>query len=208
MVFIIDQLAKKRQRVCIYPVPFLALVLVLALNLNACGFQLRGAINLSSDMSPIYIEQNSLFDLARELKSLLSSNKIDIVQNAQQSKSQLILVSENKGRRVLSVDGSGQAREYLISYAVNFKIIIKPKKNIEEVADPVKQNPIFENSISVSRTWLFDPNAVLAVTNEAEILYNDMRREAARMILLKLNALSQNNEKSAISTQEKSTKLQ
>lgn len=177
MEFIIDQSAKKH--LCAF------VCLTLALSLSACGFKLRGSVNLPSDMSPIYIEQNSAFDLAREIKSLLASNKIAIVDTAQQSKSQLILVSENKARRVLSVDGSGQAREYLLSYTATFIIKIKQEKNTEASAT--------QDSISVSRTWLFDPNAVLAVTNEAELLYDDMRREAARLILLKLNARSQNS---------------
>jgi LPS-assembly lipoprotein len=177
MGFIIGQSAKKNLCVLV--------CLTLVLSLSACGFQLRGSINLSGNMSPIYIEQNSVFDLAREIKSLLASNEIDIVQTAQQSKSQLILVSENKARRVLSVDGSGQAREYLLSYTVNFIIKIKQAANTEASA--------VQDSVSVSRTWLFDPNAVLAVTNEADLLYDDMRREVARLILLKINARSINS---------------
>ncbi len=172
MDMISDQFAKKYLRVFV--------CLTLALSLYACGFQLRGSINLSSDMSPIYIEQNSLFDLAREIKTLLASNKIAVVENAQQSKSQLTLLNEEKNQRVLSVDGSGQAREYLLSYKVNFVIKTNQQNNIETAAA--------QDSITVNRSWLFDPNAVLAVTNEAELLYNDMRREAARLILLKLNA--------------------
>lgn len=182
MVFIIDQLARKHLRAFIF--------LTLALSLYACGFQLRGSINLSSNMSPIYLEQNSLFDLARELNSLLAANKINVVDNVQQSKSQLILLSEQKGRRVLSVDGSGKAREYLLSYQVNFIIKIN-QADASEIKNTEEQT--MEDSISVARTWLFDSEAVLAVTNEAELLYVEMRREAARLILLKLNARSQSS---------------
>jgi len=181
MYFVDGQFLKRHLRAFIY--------LVLAASLYACGFQLRGSINLSSEMSPIYIEQNSVFDLAREIKTLLASNKIAIVENAQQSRSQLILLDEAKSRSVLSVDGSGQAREYLLSYRVNFSIKVN-RDNTEAAAVP--------DSISVNRSWLFDPNAVLAVTNEAELLYNDMRREAARLILLKINARSANGAKGNI----------
>ena len=172
MAFIIDPFLKTPLRVL--------MMLALAASLYACGFQLRGSINLSSDMSPIYIEQNSVFELASEIKTLLASNQIAMVDTAQQSKSQLILLNDSKSQSVLSVDGSGQAREYLLSYRVNFAIKVNQKNDVEADAVP--------DSITVNRTWLFDPNAVLAVTNEAELLYNDMRREAARLILLKLNA--------------------
>lgn len=166
-------------------------LLFLMAQLVACGFQLRGSINLSSDMSPIYLEQNSVFDLAREIKSLLISNRIELVKNVQQSKSQLVLLNETKSQRVLSVDGSGRAREYLLSYKVNFAITVTQKKTAKNTA---AQNLLDQDTLTVTRTWLFDPDAVLAVTNEAELLYTDMRREAARLILLKLNARSKNSE--------------
>jgi outer membrane lipopolysaccharide assembly protein LptE/RlpB len=195
-------------------------VVTMLLCLHACGFQLRGSIELSEDISPIYLEQNSMFDLAREIRSLLKINKIKIVKDAKLSKAQLILQSEENTRRVLSVDGSGRAREYLLSYKINF--IIKTKQSepaalestgaknkeaadigIENIEtenltekinqDLISPDSISPDSISVARSLLFDPGAVLAVSNEAEILYKDMRRDAARLILLKLQARSINH---------------
>ena len=177
MVLSIESFLQKQLRVW--------MLLALVLSLHACGFQLRGSIDLSSEMSPIYIEQNSVFDLAREIKTLLASNKIAMVEDAQQSKSQLILLDDSKSQSVLSVDGSGQAREYRLTYKVNYVIKVNQKQNDEAAVVP--------DSLTVNRTWLFDPNAVLAVTNEAELLYKDMRREAARLILLKINARSKNS---------------
>lgn len=177
MVLSIESFLQKQLRVW--------MLLALVFSLHACGFQLRGSIDLSSEMSPIYIEQNSVFDLAREIKTLLASNKIAMVEDAQQSKSQLILLNDSKSQSVLSVDGSGQAREYRLTYKVNYVIKVNQKQNDEAAVVP--------DSLTVNRTWLFDPNAVLAVTNEAELLYKDMRREAARLILLKINARSKNS---------------
>ena len=176
---------------------YMATVMSIAASLHACGFQLRGSIDLSENISPVYIEQNSVLDLAREIKLLLATNNIEVVDDAKQSKAQLTLLSEEKNRRVLSVDGSGRAREYLLNYKINF--IIKTKQletsaieNIEaeNIAAKNNQDSVSHDSISVARSLLFDPDAVLAVTNEAEILYKDMRREAARLILLKLQARS------------------
>ena len=153
------------------------LYMAIALMLCACGFQLRGAIDLSDDIAPVYIEQGTLFGLAREIKGLLATNKIEVVSKESQSKSTLVLVREGRQRRVLSVDGSGRAREYLLTYTVDF--ITK-----------IKQSAEVSDSLSISRSLLFDPDAVLAVTNESEILYNDMQRDIARLMLLKLQALS------------------
>lgn len=161
---------------------FAALVVALALLLHACGFQLRGAVNLSQEMSPVYIEKNEAFDLAREIKDALTSNDVKTVDVAEQSKSQLILLSEAKTRRVLSVDGTGRAKEYLLMYSVNFEI--KRKLSTDGKTESKR------DSVSMSRALLFEPDAVLAVVNESEVIYQDMQRDAARLILLKLQSFS------------------
>ena len=154
--------------------------MMIALLLYACGFQLRGAIDLSEDIAPVYIEQGSSFELAREIRSLLATNKIKVVNKESQSKSTLVLVQEGRERRLLSVDSSGRAKEYLLTYTVNFIIRVKESSDISD-------------SLSISRSLLFDPDAVLAVSNESEILYKDMQRDIARLILLRLQAISRNS---------------
>jgi len=161
---------------------FASLVIAMVLLLHACGFQLRGAVNLSQEMSPVFIDKNGVFELAREIKDVLIGNGIKIVDNAKQSNSQLVLLSEAKTRRVLSVDGTGRAQEYLLMYSVNFEIKRKlpGTDKIESKSD----------NISLSRALLFEPDAVLAAVNESEVIYKDIQREAARLILLKLQSFS------------------
>jgi len=151
--------------------------------LQACGFKLRGSVELSEDMSPLYLNKNSVLQLGREIEALLKGNQIDLADDEKSSNAQLVLVKETKKRRVLSVDSDGRAREYLLSYAVTFAI----KVNSSDVATAEQEAP---EKITLSRSLLFDPDAVLAVANESEILYKDMRRDAARLVLLKLQARS------------------
>lgn len=153
--------------------------MIIIFGLCACGFQLRGALNISDEIAPVYIEQNTVFELGREIRTLLATNNITVVVDETESKSSLVLLNETKKQRVLSVDGSGRAREYLLTYTVNF--VIK-----------VEQSDEAKDTLSISRSLVFDPEAVLAVTNESEILYRDMRRDVARLILLKLQARSRN----------------
>ena len=114
------------------------LILALVFTVSACGFQLRGSLEISDDLSPLHLEKNSVFDLAREIKALLSANDIKTVESeaagagAEKANSQLSLLNESKTRRVLSVDGNGQAREYLLSYTVNYSIKIKQSKLLDE----------------------------------------------------------------------------
>ena len=135
---------------------------------------------MSKEISPLYLERNSAFELARELKLLLAINNISVTYDPGMLNSQLTLLTEGKSRRVLTVDGDGRAREYLLTYTINFTV------NTDRFTK--KESKEIKESISLTRSLLFDTEAVLAVTNESEILYKDMRRNAARLILLKLQA--------------------
>ena len=172
MLHLTSGISEKGSRALVY--------MMIPVLLYACGFQLRGAIDISEEIAPVYIQQGSLYELGREIKSLLATNKIKVVDKESQSRSTLVLVKEGRERRLLSVDGSGRAKEYLLTYTVNFVIKIK---QAGETSD----------SLSISRSLLFDPDAVLAVTNQAEILYRDMQRDIARLILLRLQAHSRNS---------------
>jgi LPS-assembly lipoprotein len=188
--------------------------LLLLLVIQACGFQLRGALEISPDLSPLYLQKNTLFSLGRDIKQLLVSNKVEVTDDAETANSKLTLIDEKKESRVLSVDTNGRVREYLLIYTVDYSIQFKDasgerleaeptmmqatmpttmQPTIQSTVEPTKQSghqqstAIFE-SISVKRTLLFNEDAVLAVTNESEVLYKDMRRDVARLILLKVQA--------------------
>ena len=150
-------------------------LLLLVSVLSGCGFQPRGSLELSDDISPLYLKSNTSFELARELKLRLATNNVTETDKPAKANYQLILVREKKNRRVLTVDGDGRAKEYLLTYVIDYSINVK---------DAVPQNVI--ESISLKRSLLFDTEAVLAVTNESEILYKNMQRDAARLILLKI----------------------
>ncbi|MCK5395771.1 MAG: hypothetical protein KAJ32_07250 [Gammaproteobacteria bacterium] len=152
-------------------------MILLVTVISGCGFQPRGLLDMSAEISPLYLQQNSVFELGRELKLLLATNRISLTDDLTRSNAQITLLGEEKSRRVLTVDGDGRAREYLLMYTVKFSVNINQPEN-KEVKD----------SISLSRSLLFNTDAVLAVTNESEVLYKDMQRNAARLILLKLQA--------------------
>lgn len=165
----------------------LLVFLPVLLLVDGCGFQLRGALDLSQDISPIYIDPKSAYELDRDIKMLLATNNIPTVDKAYKANSVLVLLKERKSNRVLSVDANGRAREYLLNYSVIFTM--KVKQSIEK-----------QDTISLTRSLVFDPDAVLAVTNETEILYKDMRQDASRSILLRLQALSRQEAKSQAET--------
>ncbi len=160
---------------------FLSFLLALLMMIQSCGFHLRGELNLPKNLSPMFIEPNTAFELSREIKSLLANNSVISTDNAEASNAQLELVKETKERSVLSVDSNGRAREYRLTLTVIFSF---KAHGIEVEMDKVV----------LSRSLLFDTGTVLAVENESEVLYREMQRDASRLILLKLQSYSLNKQ--------------
>lgn len=151
--------------------------------LGACGFHLRGPVELSAEITPLFIEQAGADNaLRRELRALLSqSGKNNLTQSKSESKAVLSIISASNKRRVVAVDDRGRARQYELSYIVRYSVT---SENISQVeGDNVSM-------LRLKRELIFDPDSVLAIGHETETLYNDMRKDAARLILQRLQALN------------------
>ena len=150
--------------------------------LAACGFHLRGPVELSAEITPIFIEQSGADNvLNRELRALLSqAGKNNLTQAKSEAKAVLNIVSAREKKRVVAVDNLGRARQYDLSYILRYQLT---GKNI-----PQQGNDNI-NVLHLKRTVNFDPESVLAIGHEVETLYKDMRKDSARLILQRLQAL-------------------
>jgi LPS-assembly lipoprotein len=152
--------------------------------LVSCGFHLRGPVELSAEITPIFMDQSGADNaLLRELRSLLSeSGKNNLTRSRSEAKAILTIISASKKRRVVAVDERGRARQYELSYLVRYRVT---GKNIPQVGN--------DNAkvLHLKRDVVFDPDSVLAIGHEAENLYEDMRKDGARLILQRLRALSE-----------------
>ena len=171
-------------------------VCLLVMNLTACGFHLRGAVELSADLSPLYLQTNNAYELARDVKGLLRSNNIELAQTPGKANVTLRLLKEQRNRRITTVNSDGRASEYLLTYTVDVSFsgaaIADSQKEQSQKQQSQKEKSAKQitDTIILHRTLIFDPDVVLAATNESETLYRDMKRDAARRIILKLQALS------------------
>lgn len=149
---------------------------VLAL-LVSCGFQLRGAYPLPEVMSVTYVkagQQNT--ELVRHLKRTLNVSDIKLVDSEQQATAILEISGEKQSQRVLSVDSKGRAREYELLYEVNFEL--------RSVAGPVE---LEQQTLKLTRDFLFDTEDVLGKGREQATLVRDMQQDMVRLIMLRLS---------------------
>jgi len=149
---------------------FISFVLLL----TGCGFHLRGSVELDTSLQALAVrETGGTTVISAELRRILLAQGVDIRDSAPMV---LQLHSESSGRRVLSVDSQGRATEYDLRYGVTFSLL-----DVDGVAI------IDTETITAHRDMQFDPNAVLGSNTEETRLREDMRREVANRILLRLD---------------------
>jgi len=146
--------------------------------LSGCGFKLRGAYKLPVEMQVTYVDatqKNST--LTRALIRNLKASDIKIAENIADNIAVLKLSQESRTKRIVSVDANGRAREYTLTYAIDFHVkVIESKFEIEN------------QSISIDRDFQFDTEDVLGNSREESQLYEEMQQDLIRLILLRLQS--------------------
>lgn len=160
-----------------YAIMFLA---VSTLMLQACGFHLRGDVQLAPQLKKVYIEGSDPYDsLVRELSRALTTAGATVVTEPQQATAILHILNNSGDRRVLSVRATGKAQEYELYQRLEFRV---------RAADG--QELLSAQRLELTRDYLFDPNDVLGKASEEETLRRDMRRDLVRLAMLRLEALA------------------
>jgi LPS-assembly lipoprotein len=147
--------------------------------LSGCGFQLRGAAYLPPELSHTYIDGVSPYsNLATNLRQQLRANGVETVEDRSQATATLRIISNNHGRRVLAVDDKGKVREYQLYTILSFEV------------KGIKNKLLLDNqTLTLTRDFVFDENNVLGKVAEAELLREDMEDDLARLILYRLQAI-------------------
>lgn len=165
---------------------FIFMLIALAGVQTSCGFHLRGALRLPGHITPIFLDLSTSDDeLGRELQSLLSSSAENaLAASSVEAKTVLNIFKVQKKQRVVAVDNIGRAREYELNYQFRYEL-----KTISKTA--AQPEIIKTNTVKLKRDLLFDPGSVLAVDHEKESLYEDMRQDAALLVLRQLSVIKQ-----------------
>lgn len=156
---------------------------LLLLVLTACGFHLRGQLDLPPALASTYIESNGAdSNLIKRLRSSLLGNGVVVTANRSEATAILRILRDSYDRRVLSVGGGRKIREYEIHYAVQFELV-------ELGGDPL----VAPQTVELFRDYTYDEDDILGKQGEEASIRKDMIREAGDRILRIIQAaLSQN----------------
>ena len=153
--------------------PGFYLLLLCATILTACGFQLRGAADIS--FHEIYI-QGATLTISKDLRANLAINDITIVDSPEKAELMLELLSESSEKRILSLSSKGVVSEYELFYRVRFR-----------VRDPSSETWEAVQTIEERRDYSFENSQLLAKEGEEFRLNKNMHADAVREIMRRLS---------------------
>lgn len=148
----------------------ISLVLLLGL-LSACGYHLRGSIELPEDLKSMYLFGASS-NLQSEVSLILRGSKGKIGPSPNEAGLVIKFLKEDMRSRVLSVGTTGKSSEVELNYYLRFQFYDNQETPLMD-----------EQTIELSREYFNDQTAVLAKESEELIIRKEMYKQAARMLV-------------------------
>ena len=154
--------------------------LLMAGVLAGCGFQLRGSDGqYNLPFQSIWLSFNESSPLGTELKrNLRAGDTVRIETDASKAQALFDVISETRGKSILSLNSLGRVREYSLSYTLVF-----------QVRDASNRQLLAPTEITLRRNIAFDESQVLAKESEEALLYRDMQSDLVQQILRRLAAI-------------------
>jgi LPS-assembly lipoprotein len=151
------------------------LVLLAALSLAGCGFQLRGAAPLPFDT--LYVP-GAGGGIALDLKrNIQAGTDAKVVDEAKQADAVLQFTREERQKVILSLTATGRVREFQLRYIVGFRVV-----------DNKGNDYVPQSTIELTRDITFNDADVLAKESEEQLLYRDMQNDMVQQIMRRLAA--------------------
>jgi len=153
------------------------IIVVIALLLTACGYQLQKPIAMDDNTQPVYVDGDRLLSLA--LKQQLRSNGIALVSNASSANSIITVALVDNDSRSYSVSVDARDAEALRSMAASIEW---HRIATSESSD---RTLIQKTIVDAEVVQIQNPDNVAAQNSEGEILVRELReRLVEKMISL------------------------
>jgi len=156
--------------------PLSSVLVLLALLLGGCGFQLRGTATLPFDT--LFVQAAPTSQFANQFKrAVISGSNTRVVGAQKDAAATLVLVTELREKNILSLSGTGRVREYQLRYRVAYRLIDRKGVEVAPAAE-----------IVLNRDFSFNDNETLSKESEEALLFRDMQADAVQQLLRRLQA--------------------
>jgi LPS-assembly lipoprotein len=149
------------------------IIVAALLLLSACGFQLRGAGPM--DLKSLFVSSDVPSQVAVEVRRQLSGGSTKVAANAKEAEAQLRILAESTDKTIQSLTGAGRVFDYRLSVKVRYQVTDASARALVEPAE-----------IELWRIISYSETAPLAKEAEEQLLFAEMRDEAATRILRRI----------------------
>jgi len=150
-------------------------MLLLAMTLSACGFQLRGHVAIP--FQTVHVEAPGFSAFAKDLeRAIRTGSKTRIVASRDQAEAVVQIVGESQEKHILSLSSGGKVREFELRYRLAYRLTDRAGTDL---ASP--------GEIVLRRDMTYDDTEVLAKESEELLLFRDMRTDAVQQMLRRLS---------------------
>jgi LPS-assembly lipoprotein len=146
-------------------------ILIMALLISACGYHLRGALELPKGMKSVYLDGGSP-QLREQFKRAMNLSSVQLSNSPENAGIIVKIFDEDSRRRVLSLNSGGVANVFELGYRFDFELFDSNNK----VLMP-------RQSIDIKREYYNDQLAIIAKGNEESTIRDEMYQQAVRSIV-------------------------
>jgi LPS-assembly lipoprotein len=155
-----------------------AVLVLCTLLLGSCGFQLRGSTAIP--FKTLYVNVGDTSPVAVSIKrSIRGNGPTKIVPDPKDAEASLYFVGESVRTDILTINSTGAAAEYTLTYHIRFRVV-----------DNQKHVYIPTTELTLTRLLLANNNAILSESFEINQLIVDMQSDAANQVLRRLERLT------------------
>lgn len=154
------------------------LLLVTLLMLTACGYHLRGALDLPEALKKMYV-QGASPELSSAIERTFRATSGELVATASEAGMILNVIDEYYQRRTVSLSSTGYSNEYELIYRLTFDLL-----------DSQGQKLISEQTIEVTESYYNAQRSetLLSKDNEEIVLRQELYEEAVRTVVQRARA--------------------
>lgn len=154
------------------------LLLVVMMGLTACGYHLRGELQLPAGMKKIYVLGASA-DLSAAIAQAFKSVPGALVGNVADASVILNVINEDYQRRTISISSSGYSNEYELEYRLTFDLRDKEGREL-----------VPEETVEVTQSYFNEQSSetIISKDNEERVLREELYIKAVHAVIARVAA--------------------
>ena len=140
---------------------------------SGCGFQLRGAYQLPYES--IYVGTGDTSVVGAGLKRNIRASGGVLADSAKEAQATFVSTGEVREAIILSLSSAGRVREKRLRYRYGYRIIDNQGRDL-----------VLPGAVELTRDLTYADSAVLAKTQEEDLLWRDMENDLVQQLMRRL----------------------